>query len=396
MKILLLAPHPFYQERGTPIAVDLLLRTLVRKGHEIDVLTYHEGSDRSFDGTGVVRIHRISPPPGCQNIRPGFSFKKLLADVYMHRAAMRLVRQSNYDVVHAVEESAFMAMNIRRRRGIPYIFDMDSSMPMQMVEKLSILKPLMPVFRRMENSAIRNAMAVTAVCDSLADLARQGGANKISILRDIPLGDTFSDQQSGQGFRSALGISGVTLLYIGNLEAYQGIDLLLNSFARIYNQTDANLVIVGGIPKHVDAYRALAEKLGVNKRTHIIGPRPLSDMNALMREADILVSPRIKGNNTPMKIYSYMAAGKAILATDLFTHTQVLDDATAKLAAPDTASFATAMLDLIQSPEMRDKTGRESKHVVETRFSLKVFEETVDELYQWIGEQTANAMGHQT
>ena len=44
--------------------------------------------------------------------------------------------------------------------------------------------------------------------------------------------------------------------------------------------------------------------------------------------ADVLVSPRLKGLNTPMKIYSYLDSGSAVLATRLRTHTQVLDDGT--------------------------------------------------------------------
>ena len=75
MNILLLAPHPFYQERGTPIAVDLLLRVLAERGEQVDVLTYHEGEDRAYPGPGAVRLFRIPPPPACRNIRPGFSLK---------------------------------------------------------------------------------------------------------------------------------------------------------------------------------------------------------------------------------------------------------------------------------------------------------------------------------
>ena len=70
MRILLLAPHPFYQERGTPIAVDLLLRVLSRRGETVDVLTYAEGAGRIYPG---VTIHRIAPLLFTRGTRPGFS-----------------------------------------------------------------------------------------------------------------------------------------------------------------------------------------------------------------------------------------------------------------------------------------------------------------------------------
>ena len=56
MKILFIAPQPFYQDRGTPIAVDLLLRTLSGVGHNVDLLTYHEGEERNYPGVNIIRI----------------------------------------------------------------------------------------------------------------------------------------------------------------------------------------------------------------------------------------------------------------------------------------------------------------------------------------------------
>ena len=107
-------------------------------------------------------------------------------------------------------------------------------------------------------------------------------------------------------------------------------------------------------------------------------------MAALMADADILVSPRVHGTNTPMKIYSYMASGKAILATDLPTHTQVLDAETARLAPPRPTEFGQAMTDLIQQPETRAQLGAAARHAVETRYSLTVYRQTLNELYDYL------------
>jgi len=104
-------------------------------------------------------------------------------------------------------------------------------------------------------------------------------------------------------------------------------------------------------------------------------------MAALMAEADILVSPRIHGTNTPMKIYSYMASGKAVLATDLPTHTQVLEAETACLAPPDPDAFAAAMTSLIRKPDTRARLGAAARRAVETRYSLDVFRRTLNSLY---------------
>jgi glycosyltransferase involved in cell wall biosynthesis len=382
MKILLLASHPFYQDRGTPIAVHLMLQALAARGEHVDVLTYHEGADRLYPGPGTVRIFRIPPPPACRNIRPGFSLKKLVADAALYRMAIRMARQTRYDLVHAVEESVFMALRIAHRVGTPYVYDMDSSMSQQIVDKLPAARLLLPLMRSWERKAVRGAAAVAAVCDALADQARADGAAKTVILRDVPLlGITAAPSGGAQGFRERLGISGPSLLYVGNLESYQGIDLLIESFARLPQPFSAQLVIVGGAPEHVEKYKRLAEIRDVGDLVHLIGPRPLSDMAVLMDEADVLVSPRIHGTNTPMKIFSYMASGKAILATDLFTHTQVLDQETAALAAPTPPAFAAAMATLIADPEQRQRLGAAAQRAVQTKYSLDVFQRTLNELY---------------
>ena len=56
MNILLIAPHPFFAERGTPIAVKLMIETLCEFGHKVDLLTYHEGSNISVSGLTINRI----------------------------------------------------------------------------------------------------------------------------------------------------------------------------------------------------------------------------------------------------------------------------------------------------------------------------------------------------
>ncbi|OVE73835.1 hypothetical protein BVX94_02650 [bacterium B17] len=378
MKILLLAPHPFYQERGTPIAVDLLIRALSDLGHEVDVLTYHEGEDLKYSDR--VAIKRIKKPPFAEGIRPGFSFKKLISDFYMFPEAKRMARENKYDMIHAVEESVFMARSIGRKLKIPYVFDMDSSMPEQIVEKFCWAKFMLPMMNGFEARAVKSAEAVVPVCQALADKAEKHGAKRIFLLRDISL--LGKSEGADVDIRAELGIKGPMVLYIGNLEKYQGIDLLIESFKIVHGENDsASLVIIGGKKNDVMKYMDKTMKLGLEDSVHLVGPRPVSHMKALLESADVLVSPRTKGGNTPMKIYSYMDSGKALLATSLETHTQVLDDSTAMLAKPEKEPFAKAMKQLLEDAELRNRLGSACKHAAEERHSPDAFRKTVKEIY---------------
>lgn len=382
MKILLLAPHPFYQERGTPIAVNLLLEALSGLGHTVDVLTYHEGEDKTYPG---VTLHRIKRPPFARQVPPGPSLKKILCDVVMFPHAMRMARTGRYDLVHAVEESVYMAMRIKRSRGIPYIYDMDSSLARQVAEKFGFLKFMLPLMTRLERSAIRDALAVVPVCDALADLANADGSRKTILLRDISLLRPSLPDDT-EAVRTLIPHDGqLCFMYVGNLETYQGADLMLEGFGEFLKKGGkGRLVIAGGKTQDILKYRAKSAALGIQGQVQFLGPQPVSRMSALFEAADILLSPRIKGNNTPMKIYSYLASGKAILATALPTHTQVLTDEVARLVPPDPAAFGEALLQLASGTDERARLGRNASQLAERAYSPAAFHHTVAALYRWI------------
>jgi glycosyltransferase involved in cell wall biosynthesis len=71
--------------------------------------------------------------------------------------------------------------------------------------------------------------------------------------------------------------------------------------------------------------------LGIDGQVVFTGERPASEIPDLLAAADVLVSPRSRGTNTPLKIYQYLRSGRVIVATRLLTHTQVLDDGVAIL-----------------------------------------------------------------
>ena len=184
MKILLLAPHPFFQNRGTPIAVDLVLKTLSNRGECIDVITYHEGSDIYYPN---VTVYRTPKPPFVGNIRPGFSGKKLICDVFMFFKVLRLLIKNRYDLVHAGEEAVFIALLLKVVFKIPYVYDMDSSLAQQMVEKFPRLGFLSAALSFFEKLAVQNAEVVIPVCEALAEDIEKYKPRKIVVLPDISL-----------------------------------------------------------------------------------------------------------------------------------------------------------------------------------------------------------------
>lgn len=377
--ILMLAPHPFFQERGTPIANMLVLEGYARHQRPVRVLTFSEGEDRAWPGGTTVE--RVQPHPSVRGIGPGFSLKKIYTDLFLYHRAVRRVREDRPAWIHAVEESVFMARRLHDRFGVPYLYDMDSSLAMQMEEKMPWLRPVRGLMTSWEGWAIRKASLVAAITQSLADYARARGARDTRVLPDISL--LPPDRGEPMGFRRELNLTGMVFMYIGNLERYQGVDLLLESFAAAWPRLpDASLVVVGGTPPHIVHYRGRAARLGLEGRVHFTGPRPSRDLGRMVQEADVLVSPRVRGINTPMKVYSYMDSGCALLATRLPTHTQVLDDSMALLAAPEPCAFGEAMTRLAGDPNLRRQLAAAARARAQNEYSRDAYFRRFDVLME--------------
>ena len=385
MKILLLAPHPFYQERGTPIAVDLLVKALSDRGDEVDILTFHEGEDKPYSNASV---HRINPLLPIKGISPGFSVKKLYCDLVLFFKMMSMLRKNQYDLIHAVEESATLAMFCKPFSKVPYIYDMDSVITEQLLEKSDKFKLAVPLVRFFESKTIKHSQAVVAVCQAIADYAEKYKKENIYLLKDISL---ISKENSGNeidDLRSYVKGDCKIGLYIGNLESYQGIDLLIDGLVEYTKEkTNVCLLIIGGKQQDIDAYKSKASEYGVNEFIKFLGPRPIQDMNAYMQQADFLLSPRTKGINTPMKIYSYLASGIPVLATALPTHTQVMDDDISFLSDANAGQFSSVLQELISNSDLAQLKSEKAKEFIEQEHSLTAFNKRVNLIYDSVANQ---------
>jgi glycosyltransferase involved in cell wall biosynthesis len=393
MKILVLAPQPFFQERGTPIAVRMLLEVLAEKYAErpesssIELLTYHEGTPTELIG---ITQHRIRAPRWLRNIKPGISVKKLVADWFFFWRTLGLIwsnRRDQFTLIHAIEESVFIAWLCKQCFGIPYVYDMDSSLSLQLTESWKPLRIFLPLFEKLESMAISDSLAVVPVCDSLAETAAKHGAQNIKLLTDV---STFNILPTdGSQLRTELQIdpSHLLVLYVGNLQPYQGVQVLVDSFVEELQREllPAQLVIIGGSTGEVEKLKKRVARRSpsdaIKERISILGARPLDRLPNYLSEADILVSPRTEGNNTPMKIYNYMISGKPILATNILSHTQVLTPDVALLCEPTVTSMGSGLNTLITNEQLRARLGYSAQTLAKQKYTVESFKRNVLEIY---------------
>jgi glycosyltransferase involved in cell wall biosynthesis len=357
MNILMLAPEPFFQPRGTPISVFFRIKALAELGHRTDLVTYPLGEDVALPR---LRIRRVPNAVGVRRIKIGPSLVKIPLDGLMFLAAFTALLRRRYDVIFSHEEAAFLGVVLGKLFGVPHLYDMHSSLPQQLRNFDFSRSPLLRrAFLAMERTILRGSRAVIVICRDLLDyVTAKGFGRKAVFLENFIDFNDFAGRpfaaESVAAVRRAVAPRGEKIvLYAGNYEPYQGVSLLVEAFA--LSVPGAILVLVGGSKADQEPERRRASALGVADRVVFIEKVAPREVPLYLGLADVLVSPRVSGTNTPLKIYSFLKSGKPLVATNLWTHTQVLDERISILAEPEPEALGRAIAFALNSPEARDR-----------------------------------------
>ncbi len=171
------------------------------------------------------------------------------------------------------------------------------------------------------------------------------------------------------------------LLYLGSLHPWKGVDTLIRAMAHL--KQAAELHIVGGNEQRIAELRKLAEELNVTARVVFHGPVEPGKRFEYIHQADICLLPLtdtgLGGRYTsPLKLFEYMAAGKAVIVSDLPSMRQVLTPEQNALLVPtgEPEAFAQAIEQLLADKELRVRLGNAAKSRVQS-FSWRARSETI-------------------
>ncbi|MEP6687302.1 MAG: glycosyltransferase family 4 protein [Gemmatimonadales bacterium] len=391
MRALVVAPQPFFTPRGTPFSV--YYRTLITAelGVEVDLLTYWEGEDPAIPGVRVIRIPRV---PFTANVRVGPSLKKLVLDLVMFVWTIGLLFRHRYDFVHAHEESIFFCSWLKPLFGFKLVYDMHSSLPQQLINfGFTRWRFAIRLFERLEKAAVKGATAVVTICPDLAEQVKallddcsRHFLIENSIFEDVKLASASPPNAAEADLVESVPRPPL-VVYSGTFEGYQGLDILIRAFARVHaRRPDASLLLVGGTPAQVSRYAAVANACGLNGSCRFTGRVPQATARRLSQQATVLTSPRVKGTNTPLKVYEQLASGIPLVATRIYSHTQVLDDDVCVLVEPTVEAMADGLLEAITDSNRRATVTRNALVLYESRYARHVYKEKMSRLFQLLAK----------
>jgi glycosyltransferase involved in cell wall biosynthesis len=381
----MVAPQPFFEPRGTPISVYQRLEALSTLGYQVDLLTYFLGKDVSFPNVRILRTMRVG---FIKHVRVGPSRAKILLDFLLMLKTFWMLITNDYDVIHSHEEAAFfcapLAVLFRKR----HLYDMHSILPKQLSNfDYGNRRLIVRLFVYLEKMVLKTCDAVITVGADLEEYVLKINPEVQEIkIENIAL-HAFQipvKQKAIEDLKEKLGFNGkLPIIYTGTYERYQGLELVLESAKMIQAKFPAVIFIfVGAKRNQVEDWTEKARSMGVEDCSIFIDAVSPEESMVYLAYAQILISPRIIGTTVPLKIYSYLHAGKPIVATNINAHTQVLNEDIAFLVDPTKEHFAEGIISLLSNPELCKRLGDNALQFAQENYNYQKYEAKVKQIYQ--------------
>lgn len=384
MNILMISPQPFFEPRGTPISVYQRLEALSALGHKIDLVTYHVGKDVEIPN---LKIHRVHGLKMIQHVRIGPSRAKILLDVMIFLKAIKMLLNKRYDVIHSHEEAAFFSMILAWLFRTRHLYDMHSVLSNQLTNFSFGNNPIfIKVFEILERLVLKTCHAVITVGPDLEQYVKSIGDNiRVVMIENIALHayQTPIQLDDIKRLKKNLDLDGrLPIVYTGTYERYQGLDMALNCVDIIRNKyPNVIFIVVGAKVQQAQEWTEKAEKIGLGDNTLFLDVVSPEESMVFLALASVLISPRLDGTSTPLKIYSYLHAEKPIVATNITSHTQVLNNDTALLVEPNEKAFAEGILKILSNPEFAEKLGKNAYQLAKNKFGRQDYISKVNQIY---------------
>jgi glycosyltransferase involved in cell wall biosynthesis len=368
-------PHPSalltdHRPHGDGLVAHGFIRALAARGHELHVAA--EQVDMRGHFPPNVHIHVL----GADSL-PG-PLARLEYMRRMRRLYLQLRQTAAFDVIHQLNP-----VHVGLTLSIA-----DTSLPV-------VLGPYVPAWPRSSDSAETVVDRFSQRLNALMRAAQQRRAT--TVLLSTPAAAAKLQREAGDGLHvreishgidervwtpGNHGSHGQDVLFLANVQRRKGIFVLLDAFERLSGDLPAASLVVAGTGSEGDEVRRRVERSSALRRVEIVGHVDRERVPDVMRACSVYCLPSF-GEPFGMTALEAMACGKPVVATDAGGLRHLVDDAGGRrVPTGDAAALATALRDVLVSPELQRQMGHHNRIVVEQRYAWARVIDRLEDVYR--------------
>jgi glycosyltransferase involved in cell wall biosynthesis len=366
-RVLMIAPTPFFADRGCHVRIYEEARALREMGCQVEVCTYHLGDDRPG-----LPTHRTLRIPWYKKLSAGFSWHKFYADLLLLFKAWSIARKFRPDVIHGhLHEGAILGWAVGRLLGIPVVGDFQGSLSDELAAHDTIPSRgwLYRCVAKSEGRIARLPQVSVASCDDVAqELRERFGVPGVILALDGVDTEMFRPGVELGEFQALVPPGRRPVVYLGLLNAYQGVDLLLEAIPQVLARVPQAYFLVMGYPDE-DRYRHKAHGMGLADHVFFPGRIDYDQAPHYLALGEVAVGPKLSQTESNGKLYNYMACALPTVAFDTPSSREILGDLGVYAPRGNVAALADAIAGLLENPESSRQLGLELRRRVVEHFS---------------------------
>ena len=309
-RILMLAPTPFFSDRGCHIRILNSYLRLKKEGNEITLITYPLG--RNVLDIKPLRTINL---PGYKKTSPGFSpYKPFLDFLLLIKTKIQLIK-GDYDYIYAhLYEGALAGILLRPFFRKKVIFDSQDSLTEDLISHKTIKRNsyLYKLLLKAEKFIANHSDSIIVSSSNLKEfmINELGVKKEIKVIPDFPDSSLFNSKV--KPVKLPLPKNKIIVVYLGGLQIYKGIDHLLNAIP--YTEKKFHFLIMG---YPVEEAKELAKKLKIEDRITLTGKILYEEAPSYLKLGDLAVSPKtMESGETNGKLYNYKAMNLRVVCWD--------------------------------------------------------------------------------
>ena len=395
LRILMIAPTPYFADRGCHIRILGEAKALQQLGHRIKICTYHLGKD--VEDIETIRILAI---PWYKKLSAGPSIHKFYIDLLLLWKVLQLCRTFRPDVIHAhLHEGIVIGKIASLLYRRPLVADLQGSLTAELLDHnfiplwkcaLYFVKRIEKTINKMPNHLISSSTRTACI------VIKNFGIEKkyITSIMDGVDFDIFYRRNIEKSLKNSLGIpyKNKVVVFIGVLTNYQGIDILLESIVHVVKVVKNVTFLIIGYPE--EAYRKKAKDYGIEAYTVFTGKIPYAEAPRYLALGDIAISPKISATEANLKLFTYMAMGLPTVVFDNPVNREILGDLGLYARDGDMKALAQVLIHVLQNEQLCIDLGEASYQKALADYSWQAVGRSLEAIYRrFIRENPKSSAG---